>query len=298
MRWGGLAAVAVLGLALTTAPSARATPLSVPDCPGAQAPRLIASVVGGLLENVLAGPDRLYVSDVLSGHVLSLTAPGATPTTLAQVPGAAGMAWAPDGSLVVGSIPLLPLVTGTSSVLRVDPHTGASSTIASALDGANGVTTAADGAIYTSTGESSAIDKIDPDGTVHRGWASVPSSNGLTLDPTGHYLYANQTFHQATVARVEVADPARVTTFASAPLLDSLAGPDGLTHDRSGTLYAAAYLAGQVWRIGPDGGICALARGLLLPAGIALGGGGAFPSDNLYVTTHSGLVYELPGAAG
>lgn len=40
-----------------------------------------------------------------------------------------------------------------------------------------------------------------------------------------------------------------------------------------GRLYVAANGADQVWRIEPDGAICALARGLRFPSAVALGQG-------------------------
>ena len=45
-------------------------------------------------------------------------------------------------------------------------------------------------------------------------WAEVPSANGLAVDRAGRYLYANQTFVPAAIARVDLRDPSKVETFA------------------------------------------------------------------------------------
>jgi hypothetical protein len=74
------------------------------------------------------------------------------------------------------------------------------------------------------------------------------------------------------------------------------AGLDGMTIDQSDRLFSAANGAGQLWRVGPDRSICALARGLLLPSAVAFGGGGAFPATSLYAVTFSGNVVEVPRA--
>lgn len=43
--------------------------------------------------------------------------------------------------------------------------------------------------------------------------------------------------------------------------------------------------------------MCALARGLITPAGITVGASGAgFSARSVYVTTHGGLLVEIPDA--
>jgi hypothetical protein len=77
-----------------------------------------------------------------------------------------------------------------------------------------------------------------------------------------------------------------------------LAMLDGLAIDDSGSLYAAANGAGQVWRITRDRRITALARGLRCPSAVALGQGPAgFCAGNVYAVTFNGDVIELAGAA-
>ena len=71
---------------------------------------------------------------------------------------------------------------------------------------------------------------------------------------------------------------------------------DGLDIDDAGRLYVAANGAGQVWRVDPDGRICAIARGLGSPSAVAVGGAGtAFP--DLYAVTFGGDVIAIPMTA-
>ena len=81
----------------------------------------------------------------------------------------------------------------------------------------------------------------------------IASSNGLVVDTTGTWLYAAQTFVPAAISRVELADPAVVETWYTAPAADSAAGLDGLTRDAHDRLYVAANLGGEVWRVQDDG---------------------------------------------
>jgi len=72
---------------------------------------------------------------------------------------------------------------------------------------------------------------------------------------------------------------------------------EGLACDADGRLYVAANGAGQIWRIDPNGEICALARGLRMPSAVALGRGSwGFHAGNAYVVTFAGELIEFPGA--
>ena len=163
---------------------------------------------------------------------------------------------------------------------------------------ANGVARAPDGTIFASNDFGTHIDRVDPGGTVHRRWATVPSADGLAVDPGGRYLYAAQTFTAAAIKRVEIANPANVTTYARPGPPAWASGLDGLAVDATGRLYVAANAAGQIWRVEPDGTITALARGLKFPSAVAIGHGpGGFCEGNLYAVTYNGDIVELAGGA-
>jgi sugar lactone lactonase YvrE len=136
---------------------------------------------------------------------------------------------------------------------------------------ANGVARAADGTIFASNDFGTHIERVDPAGSVERRWARLRSANGLAIDPSGRYLYAAQTFTRPAIARIELADPANVTTHAAPKLPAGAALLDGLAIDTAGRLYVAANGAGQIWQVDTDRTICALARGLKFPSAVALG---------------------------
>ena len=126
----------------------------------------------------------------------------------------------------------------------------------------------------------------------------VNSANGLVVDPSGRYLYAAQTFGPPQIARIPIANPANVTTFAAGTPEDGNAILDGMTRDRWGNLYVAANVGGQIWRVDRRGRICVLARGLRNPSAVAFGHGfGRFHAGDLYAVTFAGDVVKLPGAA-
>ena len=117
----------------------------------------------------------------------------------------------------------------------------------------------------------------------------------MAVSRNGRYLFVNQTFQPAAIQRVDLTDPGKVEQYAAPGAEDITAGLDGLTIDQDDRLFAAANQAGEVWRIGTDGSICALARGLNRPSAVAFGAGGMFPVTNLYVVTFGGTLSEIPG---
>ena len=214
-----------------------------------------------------------------------------------------GLAFLPDGSLLVGyGDAIATAATGAlnpqAGLIRFDPKTGAQEIYAEGLTMANGVTLGPDGAVYASNDVGLGIDRV-LDGAVERGWATIFSSNGLVVDSSGRYLYAAQTFQPAAVGRIEIADPAVVETWFSAPLADLAAAPDGLTRDEHDNIYVAANGAGQIWRIpnagGAAGAACSLAElDPIGPSSVAFGRGHErFKRRHLYVATFGGEVIQL-----
>jgi hypothetical protein len=129
----------------------------------------------------------------------------------------------------------------------------------------------------------------------------VRSPNGLTIDPSGRYLYAAQTFVPAAVARVDLLDPAKVTTHMSSPT-DTTAGLDGMARDARNRIFVAANGGGEIWRIAPDGTPCVILDNLAPfpdgPSAVALGRRSTrFPATHLYAVTFDGNLIELPNVA-
>lgn len=287
----------VLALGLIVAAPAHA----VPDCPGTAPARTILSGQG-VLESVIAD-DRggLLYTDNSKNALMRLDRPGGTPRQVAPLPKPGGLLLEPGGTVIAGSgngfqEGAVGNVSPMAKLLRIDPHTGRTTTLATGLQMANGLAYDLDRTIYGSDDVGRrGIDRFR-NGKVETQWADVLSANGLAVDRAGRYLFANQTFVPAAIARVDLRDPAKVETFARPGPQDVSAGLDGMTIDQSDRLFSAANGAGQLWRIGTDRSICALARGLLLPSAVAFGGGGAFPTTSLYAVTFSGNVVEAPRA--
>ena len=280
--------------------------LSVPLCDGPPRVRVLRSGLG-VLESAIVDPQgRLFFTsqtwDGLSGAVLRMDHPDAEPAVLAggiRSPG--GLAFDDRGMLIAGFGDdgpggLIGNLVGLAGLLLIDPASGKRRTWVTGLEMANGVARARNGTVFASNDLGTHIDRIDPDGTVHRRWATVPSANGLAVDTADRYLYAAQSFTAAAIKRVEIANPANVTTHARPGPLAWASGLDGLAIDTAGRLYVAANFAGQVWRVGPDGTIEALARGLRFPSAVAIGHGpSGFREGNLYAVTLSGNLVELVG---
>ena len=281
--------------------------LDVPLCERPPRVRVVRCGLG-VLESVIVDPrGRLFFTsqtwDGLLGAVLRMDHPDAEPVKLTGgIISPGGLAFDDRGMLIVGfgdGTPqgLIGNVAGLAGLLLVDPDSGERETWITGLQMANGVARAADGTVFASNDFGTHIDRVDPHGNVQRRWARVPSANGLAIDPDGRYLYAAQTSVSAAIKRVEIANPANVTTHARPGPLARAAALDGLAIDPAGRcLYAAANGAGQIWRVEPDGTIEALARGLKFPSAVAVGHGpDGFREGNLYAVTFHGDIVELTG---
>lgn len=300
-----LAAASLASLALAAPASA-----ALPDCANSPVPRTIYSGQG-TLESVIAGKGgRLYFTSTPSsgsGRLLKADSPGSEPRVLADgFDGPGGMVWS-NHRLIVGdgntaANGVAGDATPNARLFSVNAASGAKTVFARGLGMANGVARAPDGTIFGSNAAGQLLDRIEVTragraGAVDHGWASVPGGNGMVVDRSGRFLYVNRTTAiPSAIARVEIADPTNVTTFASMP--EEPAGfLDGMTRDRDGNLYVAAFGAGQVWRVDTSGRACVLARGLLNPSAVAFGRGTKrFRGGNLYAVGWGGEVVELPAA--
>lgn len=293
-------ALAALLLVLSLPASAQA----VDDCgdmPGTP-PRVILGGQG-LLESVIGGPDgRLYFTDTDKDALMRLDAPGADPVVVADgIDKPGGLLVGLDGeSIVVGygdgfAEGAVGNLIGLAGLVRVDLATGEKTTIATGTSMSNGLARDPAGAVYASDDAGAGIDRVIGD-RVERNWARVVSGNGLAVGSEGRWLYVNQTFQPAAVQRVDITQPENVERYAAPGPADTAAGLDGLTIDQDDRLFAAANAAGEVWRVGRDRRICAIARGLSMPSAVAFGSGGEFPATSLYAVTFGGDVVEIPAA--
>jgi gluconolactonase len=292
-RTWSLLVLAACAVAMAWAAPAQAAP----DCSPLPTVRVIASDQGVLESLASDRRGRLFYSDTDASRLLRIDRPGAEPTVLATIPGILGVMVDRDGSLVVGfgnSNQEALLDDGDAGLMRVDANSGRTiEVITTGLDMSNGIARGPDGAYYASNDFGHGIDRF-LNGQVTDNWSPVETPNGLAVDSSGRYLFAAQTFKPASVARIEIANPQNVTTYAAAGPADIAAGPDGLTRDATDRLYVAANGAGEVWRVNRDRSICALVRGFPTVSSVAFGGGKhGFPAQNLYAVTFTGLIVEL-----
>jgi sugar lactone lactonase YvrE len=275
---------------------------AVDDCADTQPAKTLLSGQG-LMESVIGGPDgRLYYTDTDKNALMRLDAPTAKPAVLSDgITAPGGLLVGTDRRSIVqgygdgiqqgASSPLM----RQAGLLRIDLATGKQSTIATGLSMANGLARDPAGAVYASNDVVGGVDRV-VGSEVDENWAGVASANGMAVSANARYLFVNQTFQPAAIQRVTLANPADVQQYAAPGPEDITAGLDGLTIDQDDRLFAAANQSGEVWRIGTDGAICALARGLNRPSAVAFGTGGEFPVTSLYVVTFGGTLSEIPAA--
>ncbi len=287
--------------ALVLAPAAQAAA----PCPTQPKVRVLVDGLG-VLESIAINPQgRLYFTDSTAGQLLMLRKPGAKPKVVTDgIEGPGGIVFQKRHVLVGFGDSIEQGSDGAANpeagLFRVDPETGKRSVFASGLQMANGVARSA-GVIYASSDFGTGIDRVSNKGAdVEVGWAQLTSPNGLVVDSSGKYIYANQTFTNSAIQRISIADPTDITPAYTAPPADVSGGFDGLARDAKDNLYVAANLGGQILKItGPDSS-CSLADVPRFPDGpsdLSFGRkDGKFDHDSLFVVTFGGQLLELRGA--
>jgi len=298
----GAALITFCGLTAGTAAA------EVPPCTGPVSQSTIYSDLGRL-ESVIAGNGgRLYVSLTPTGstasRLISIKRPGGSPRTVIDGPGGpGGLAWQKKRLLWGYGNSAANGVTGdenpVSGLYRVNLRKRISSVVSDRLGMANGIVRTSGGAVYASNDFGMKLDRITPSGRTVNGWATVDSANGLVLSRNQKYLFAAQTFSDPpAISRISLASPPKVKTWASTE--DVYAGNpvfDGITRDNKGSLYVAAFAAGQIWKIDSDRRFCVLATGLVQPSTLVFGRGKkGFRSARLYTAGFDGKLTEIRGA--
>lgn len=264
----------------------------------------------GSLENVEPdGKDGLLYSASGRDAVERLTRDGRTATVAAGLPEPGGLRvrgqklYVNTGDGAAAGA----LGTADGTIQEVDLRTGAKQVWASGLTMPNGLVFLPDGSALVSrdiTGVApTGITRVAKRGAAPQvSWADQDDSNGLAVDPTGTFVYADETFTAASnVYRIRIADPSDRTVVAS--LAPSPAGVfkglDDLTISTTGALYVTANGAGEVIRLDPiTGRHCVVASGLTSPSAVKQGSGQAFPASRLYVSGFDGRLLELVPPSG
>ncbi|HTO96943.1 MAG TPA: NHL repeat-containing protein [Myxococcales bacterium] len=218
-----------------------------------------------------------------------------------NVAGSSNLLLGLDFHRVGRSVELLVIDFGSQNILRVDPHTGASSIFATIPGGAsagpNALTFDRAGNVYVSDSFQGVIWKIGPTGGAVTSWAASPllttsgvppfGANGIAFNCAQTVMYVANTGND-TVVKIPVA------TRTPAVFVNSINGADGLIVDEDDNIWVAANQEDEIVVIEPVNGRAiaklgdfdGLSRdgapiGLLFPASLVLHG------EWLYVTNLS-----------
>ncbi|WP_067683001.1 SMP-30/gluconolactonase/LRE family protein [Nocardia miyunensis] len=293
-----MAASALTALACVVAPATQAAVI----CSGAgQASVRVGSVPGAAFEGLTVDPrGRAYVTDLTSGRVFRIDAPGAPAVSVATVPGAGGLAWTPDGKLLIGYGSNPGVIVGdavrAAGIDEFDPATGALTPFAAGLSAASGLAVGPDGTAYATNDFGTLIGRIRPGGAARADWTSFPSANGAVLDPAGRFLYVSRTFSNPGVSRIPIGSPGTPQSLLDLSGTDITAAPDGLTLDSSNRPVVPFNPSGRIVRVDAPGHYCELGTAGPTTSVVSYGRGSTgFSAGRLFAATFGGVVYEIPG---
>ncbi|MFF3225228.1 SMP-30/gluconolactonase/LRE family protein [Nocardia suismassiliense] len=294
-----VAALTFAGLSAVVAPAAHAAPV----CGGAGQPTLPAAALPGALEGLTVDArGRAFTTDLATGRVYRIDAPGAVPVPIATVPSGGGgaLAWTPDNKLLVGYGADARSFAGDTlrhaGIITLDPDTGAVAPYAAGLSAANGMDVAQDGTVYATNDFGNLVGRVYSNGAVQADWASFPSANGAVLGTDDEYLYVSRTFANPGVSRIPTANPGAPQSLLDLGGGDALAAPDGLTLDSLDRPVVPLNTAGQVIRIDAPNQYCVLGGGNPMTSVLTYGRGSTgFSAGRLFGATFTGLIYEIPG---
>jgi hypothetical protein len=293
-----LAAVVLSGVAAVTASARRGLRPAVPATRASAAcaawrTRTLLSGQGWLENLEFDGRGSITISALTKGRILRLPKQGQLSTLLAPV-------FAPGGQRRLGrylyfntgdAVPVM----SNGTIDRYDLRTGKRSTWARGLTMPNGLVFLPNGDAVVSrdVGSGTGLTRVPAHDPKHPQieWAKVDDTNGLAVDPSGKWLYADRTFSSdGEVDRISISNPRRVQVVGH---LGAGVAPDDMTIDRSGALYIAGFGSGKIYRLDPRTHFsCAIASGLTQPTSARFGGSGWHARD-LYVTDASGHLSEL-----
>ncbi len=274
---------------------------ALPDCAVTAKAVPLLSKAGTLESLAFDRAGRLLYTDLGKNTLNVLPKPGALPQVVAsgiKAPGGIALGGGPEvyvgtGNDASGIVP----TQAKAGIVKVDLDTGVVTPYAKGLASANGLVRSSDGTFYASDALASYLGRVLPDGTVQPRWLKL-AGNGLALSGDEAVLFVNQSLPPTRVMAVDLATGAS-RVVAKPPVAQALSLLDGMTITDEGTLYVAAYLAGQVWRVDAGGHVCVVARGLGTPSAVLVGQAGqGFEPTSLYVTTHGGGLLELPRVLG
>jgi hypothetical protein len=189
--------------------------------------------------------------------------------------------------------------TRDGTIERVDLNSGVRSTYTSGLTMPNGLVFLPNGDAVVSRdlGSGTRLTRI-PDGNPAQpqfNWAGREDHNGLAVDTTKTFLYADETFTaDSAIWRIRIDRPGEIRRVAR--LGDGRTGKalDDMTIDGRNNLYVTAQVPGAIVRVNPlNGDSCTIISGLRNPSAVKFGRGTGWSPRNLYVTGFDGTLREL-----
>jgi sugar lactone lactonase YvrE len=294
---------ALLGAAIASLGAA--APASAGETCEPWAQRTVASGLGSLENLEPDGRGGMFISASSRRAILRLTPDGRVETAVAGVN-------APGGQRVRGSTLFFNTGDSAASGLNGTPDgtidtfdldTRRRATYSSGLTMPNGLVFLPNGDAVVSRdlGTGTRLTRIpasDPR-RPQSNWAGREDHNGLAVDTSGTFLYADETFTpESSIWRIRINRPTEITRVARLGN-GGTQGLDDMTIDRRNNLYVTAQVSASIIRVNPrTGEFCTIATGLQNPSAVKFGRGPGWPSRNLYVTGFDGTVRELTPPAG
>ncbi len=233
-----------------------------------------------------------------NGNLVKQDIDGATTVVATQISGAAGTKFLGNGDILIAE-------TGRGQVTRVTQE-GAKVPVMTGFAYPNGVTVGPDGMAYVTEHNRGLIIMLDPDTEETTLIAEdLLYPNGIAVGPDNQRIYACS-FGDGSVYALDREDDG---SWGEAYVFGKITGRggwggnlDGLNVDACGNVYVTEYIAGKVWRFGPDGGQAELVADLnssWIPNLHWGKGEGGFEEDVLYVSDRDrGRLFGLEVGVG
>ncbi len=256
--------------------------------------------VNTFLESIAISPDdTLYITSHYEGKVFRISADGVVSTFVAIAGKATGLAFTPDGTLLLSGWD----EHDTAVVWQISPQ-GTATLLASLPDAVflNGLTHLTDSRYLIADSYRGAIWELDVNQGSVRIWLEhpllaranpengVPGVNGLKI--FGDVLHASNT-QNAQLIRIPVQanfQPGEPAIFVRNANIDDFA------FDQAGNLYGTTHVFNSVVKIEPNGNITTIAQaeqGMAGSTAVAFGKS-VHGRTHLYVTTNGGMSFPPP----
>lgn len=220
-------------------------------------------MLGSAMETILSGyglieaprvddDDALYFCDARLGGIYRRTPDGEVETVVPRRRGVGGIVLHRDGGIVVSGRDLSHVHQGKSRTVFRDPD----------APRFNDISTDPLGRIYAgslrfdpfgeqATPEPGSLYRIDAEGEATVLYDDVALTNGIGFSPDGRVLYHSDSLRSHVIAHDVTEEDYCIDrrVFMDLPV----GAPDGLCVDESGCVWIAAYGAGRVLRVTPEG---------------------------------------------